>query len=467
MIAAASVLLGASLAVAFVPALLPVVLALDAALFVLFVIDRLRTPNPETFELDRSLPESVGLSSEFDRFVEIAPSRSLSRPFELELHEDFPDCFEVIARTRTKGLVAPALGDVSGGPDRVTLPPDGTCEARRTYRSNRRGEFRMGDLRLSVRGPLGLVVRQVRFAGSQRIAVESALANLRSTLALAASERWRDLGVRRRRRRGGQTEFESLRDYVRGDDVRQVDWKAYARRGKPTVRMFQEERGQELIVMFDCGRRMRSTAPGSTRGRSAVATAVNREWSKLDWALDAGLQLAAVALQQGDRVGCVVFDDVVRAWVQPARGKRQFSRLREAVLGFQPSGRESDLSRVLRELAVRHRRSATVTILSDVADPLSIAEQKNALASGSRRHRIVFACLDDPEVRRAAEGHDLEQLAGGLPGVAVQASAMEAIEERRLALRSLASTGVRMLDALPAEAAGPLLTAWLDARRSG
>ena len=152
-------------------------------------------------------------------------------------------------------------------------------------------------MRLRVRSPLGLVWRQGRLPGSQRIAVEPALAGLKNTLRLAASERWRDLGVRSLRRRGGMTDFESLRDYVPGDDVRFVDWKAFAHRGRPMVRQYQVERGQELILLLDCGRRMAATtAAGRTRG-----------WTKLDYALDAALQLAAVALQEGDRAFLMVF----------------------------------------------------------------------------------------------------------------------------------------------------------------
>ena len=447
---------------AFVPAGGALVLAADLGFVALLVFDRLRTPAPARFEVDRYLPEAAGLSDEFERRLCIRSDSGISKSFEIELHEDFPDCFEVVARTFGKPQALPQADDCSGGPDRLRVEPGVAGAARRVYKSSRRGEFRMGDLRLSVLGPLGLIRRQERFAGSQNMIIESALANLKTTLALAASERWRDLGVRQRRRRGGQSEFESLRDYVRGDDVRMIDWKAYARRGKPTVRVFQEERGQELIIMFDCGRRMRSTA-----GLTGVPVTADVRWSKLDWALDAGLQLAAVALQQGDRVGCVVFDDAVHAWVQPARGKRQFSRLRGALYGFQPSRRETNLSLVLRELAVRHRRSATVAVLSDVADPLSVDDQRRALASGSRRHQIVFACLDDPEVRALAEGQQLPNDDKSGSALALRACAQQAIEERRQSLRSLVSSGARVLDALPAETAGPLLTAWLDARRSG
>jgi uncharacterized protein (DUF58 family) len=236
--------------------------------------------------------------------------------------------------------------------------------------------------------------------------------NLKHTLKLAASERWRDLGLRTLRRRGGMTEFESLRDHVHGDDLRLVDWKAFAKRGRPIVRQFQEERGQEMILVFDCGRRMSVTSeaiaparetgdPSSATGTQASHASIRSKgagapssgarptasiagWTKLDHALDAGLQIAAVALQRGDRVGALAFDSKVRAYVPPMRGSRQLERLRDALFAQEASALESDLERALRELALRHRRRALVLILSDIADPLSIDRQRTALATGSR-----------------------------------------------------------------------------------
>ena len=249
------------------------------------------------------------------------------------------------------------------------------------------------------------------------------------------------------RRRGGETDFESLREYVHGDDVRRVDWKAFARRGKPMVRQYQVERGQELVLLVDCGRRMRiTTAHGRLRG-----------WTKLDWAIDAALELAAVALSKGDRVGGAAFERGLTTWVAPAKSGRQLTRLSRSLFGLQPSAHDSDLARALRELAVRHRRRATVILISDVADPYSVDAQRRALASASKRHRLVFAALDDPGLRAAAGG------TGAAPPV--RAAALELMGDRRRALRALAGTGVRVLDTLPAEAAAPLLAAWLDERR--
>ncbi len=438
-----------ALAVAL-PAARPAIVVLDLLLATLFAIDFARTPLPSTLDVRRRVPTSVGLSQDFERALLVVPGAAAG--LTLELREAFPPDFEV--RARAQGAVAG--GDPTGGPDRVQLPAPGRAAGRplevtRTYRASVRGAHALGDVRLRLRSPLGLVWRQARLPGGQRIAVEPALAGLRNTLRLAASERWRDLGVRSLRRRGGLTDFESLRDYVPGDDVRFVDWKAFAHRGRPMVRQYQVERGQELILLVDCGRRMAATAAaGRTRG-----------WTKLDHALDAALQLAAVALQEGDRVGVLAFDSEVRAWVPPRRGSRAFPRLMEAVFDLEPSSKEADLGRALQEVAARHRRRSMVVILSDVADPLSIDRQKSALARGGRRQRLVFAALDDPAVRAASTA---EQAPG--PGASsLRAGAMHVLEERRLALAQLSGAGARILNPLPADAAGPLLAAWLDAKR--
>src|SRR5262249_19011098 len=145
-----------------------------------------------------------------------------------------------------------------GASEHARFDAAGRAVLARRYRAELRGRAALGDVRVRVRGPHGLVERQARFAGELELAVEPALLRLSETLRLTASERWQDLGVRTLRRRGGLSEFESLREYVPGDELRHVDWKAFARRGKPMVRSYQVERGQELILLLDCGRRMRA-----------------------------------------------------------------------------------------------------------------------------------------------------------------------------------------------------------------
>lgn len=432
--------------------------ALDLVMAAAVLVELARTPRPDRLDVARRAPTRAGLSQDLERVVRIAARKDRSPAgLAVEVREEFPASFEVRERTGIDASerllrIPPLRDDPTGGPDLCRIPSQGHVDVVRVYRPHERGVHALGDLRLRVTSPWGLLQRQSRLSGATRIEVEPPLLGLKRTLRLAASERWRDLGVRLLRRRGGLMEFESLRDYVHGDDPRLVDWKAFAKRARPIVREFQEERGQELVLAFDCGRRMgATTAEGEARG-----------WTKLDHALDAGLQIAAVALQRGDRVGCLAFDSKVRAWLPPARGsargKGQLERIRDVVFALVASEKESDLERALRELGLLHRRRALVLILSDVADPLSLDRQRRALAAGSSRHKILFAGLDDPSIRAAAEGR-IEVDAG------VRAAAFALMEERRESLRRLHGTGVRVLDTLPAEAAAPLLAAWLEARR--
>ncbi len=428
-------------------------LGIDVVLGLTVWIDLLRTPRPALFQVDRRLPERVGLSRRFER--EVLVEAPAAAGLAAELDERFPAPFEVLTVTRDGVHEAPAA-DRPGAPDTVRFDSEGKARFVRAYRGNLRGLFSFESLRLRVTGPFGLWQRQARFEGGQELAVEPALLNLRQTLALAASDRWHDLGVRILRRRGGEREFESLREYVPGDDVRRVDWKAFARRGKPIVRQYQVERGQELILLVDLGRRMRATASGDDDAK-------RRGWTKLDWALDAAFQLAAVALAKGDRVGMAAFARGLVTFVAPARGSKQLARISSEHFRLLPREVDADPALALRELAVRHQRRATILILSDVADPLSVSDQRRALAATSRRHRIVFCALDDPGVRSWAHG---EGEAQGRSGAALRAAALELEEDRRRALRELARSKVRVVDALPAEAAAPLLAAWLEERQA-
>ena len=437
----------------------------DAVLLLGVLYDMVRVPNPSKLDVRRSIPDCTGLSVKFTRTVRIDVS-SLPRAggLRVELFEEFSPAFVPHERTvldpadrnvipvpdGPTGRVFPMEQDPTGGADRAVLPSAGPLDLERVYSCTVRGVYTVGDMRIRLSGPLGLMQRQKRLFGEQRIRIEPALLGLKNTLRLAASERWHDLGVRFLRRRGGVTEFESMRDYVIGDDRRSLDWKAFAKRGRPIVRQYQEERGQELILLVDCGRRMgATTARGDMRG-----------WTKLDHALDSALQLAAVALNRGDRVGMATFDAKLDVWVPPTRGKAQFGRLRDAVFDTQPREADSSLGRALQQVAVHHRRRATVLVVSDVADLLSAGRQRKALATAISRHKVIFAGLDDPAVRALATG-ELE----GDP--AERAVALHQMEEREKGLAELGRSGARVLGALPAESAAPMLAAWLEARRTG
>jgi uncharacterized protein (DUF58 family) len=427
-----------SLIAVLLPAIAAFVWLADFALIFMLGVDFLMTPPPDQLDVRRRIPRRVGLDREFDRALWIGPG--IADGLTISMHEE-----------RAPELECSEPGNTSrdGEDPQVALLPEGKpLVLTRKHAGRVRGRFAFGDLRVRLRGPLGLIWRQATVEAHQDLDVEPAMLGLNNVLKLAASERWFDLGVRRMRRRGGQREFDSLREYVPGDDPRQVDQKAFARRGTPIVKQYIEERGQELLILIDTGRRMgATTSVGSARG-----------WSKLDHALDAALQLSAVALQSQDRVGIALFDERLHEYLPAEKGMRHFERLRRSVYAAQPSKLESDLSRALRELSGHHSRRALVLVLSEVADPYEAPRQRAALSSGSKRHRLMFASLDDPAIRRAASGIDPVR-------PAERVAALSLREERRHSLAELSGSKARILDTLPAESAGRLLAAWLDERR--
>lgn len=430
------------------------VLAIDLALILGVTVEWFRTPRVESLEVERDLPIRIGLGRTSERRLRLrlpegTPRRHRSE-YRVWVHEATPLEVEAV----------PSEGATAHGGNREAsdeVPPEGgeldsgtTLELVRTYRFRRRGRHAFGPLRIRLQSPWGWIERTSRWNGQASVDVEPALPGLARALELSASDRWQDLGVRRLPRRGGRTEFESLRRWVAGDDRRQVDWKATARRGFVTVRESREERGQELWIAVDLGRPMAEAGAVSPSPDYAG-------WTRLDHALDAALTLASIALQQGDRVGIVAFDRRTRVSVAARRGKAHFATLKGRVFDLQPSPGPSDVGRALRELGTRHRRRAVVVVLSEVEDPLSAESQRRGLEHAAGHHRVVFAGFEDRgllEASRGGHGDPRRRLA----------AAMEHGDRER-AFGTLGKGRVRVLAPLPADACGQLLGAWLSARR--
>src|SRR5439155_3799118 len=171
-------------------------------------------------------------------------------------------------------------------------------------------------LHARVAGPWGLMQHQRVFPSEQTVSVFPDLRGASRLLLSDAALDLVNLGLRALRRDGRGTEFARLRDYAQGDSVREVDWKASARRTRPVTRVFESERSQTLLIGVDAGRSMAARVDGLT---------------KLDHAVNAALFLAFVAIKNGDRVGLVVFADGIKSYLQPHAGRTQYRKIVDAL----------------------------------------------------------------------------------------------------------------------------------------
>ncbi len=290
----------------------------------------------------------------------------------------------------------------------------------------RRGDFSFGDTYIRIVGRFGLAVRQVRVQSAESVSVYPNLQEIRRHEMAAVASRLARPGLHRMRIRGRGTEFESLRDYMPDDDIRAVDWKASAKRGKLVTRLYQEDKSQNIIMLLDCGRIMGPVVDGLTR---------------LDHAINAAAMLAHVASLSGDRVGLLAFGDRVLSYLPPRGGRSQTLAILKMTYNLKDAEGDSNYAHALGYLARRWTRRSLIVLFTDVVEPEASRPVITHLVGLSRKHLCLCVTMRDPEVERAAtappeSGEDAFDMA----------AATQVLEARRRAAAQLEAAGVNVLD---------------------
>jgi uncharacterized protein (DUF58 family) len=306
-----------------------------------------------------------------------------------------------------------------------------------------RGSFELGPVALRTLGGLGLVQRTIRYQLADRITVTPSLAGVRRYRLLALQHRLRDVGVRAIRRCGGGTSFASLREYVLGDDPRRIDWKASARRQKLITREYSVEQGQTVMIAVDAGRMMTQLAGDVPR---------------FEHALSAATLLADVAAQSNDHVGAIVFDDEVRVFVPPTRGRPALARIRAALTPVMATMAEPDYAAAFRLLAARQRKRSLIVLFTDVIDARASQALIALLARSAARHLpVVVAMRNDRLVEAAVPSRALSS-----SELFESAAAEELLSARDDALQRMRRAGVAVVDVSPSAMTAAVINRYLE-----
>jgi uncharacterized protein (DUF58 family) len=331
-------------------------------------------------------------------------------------------------RRRVRGLLRdawqPSAG-ASGNRHRVDLGPGERRTVSTALLPRRRGDLRSLGVTVRSRGPLGLAARQRTLDApgvvrslppfDSRKHLPSRLARLRELDGRAAV-----------RVRGQGTEFDSLREYVRGDDVRSIDWRASARNRNVVVRTWQPERDRRVVLVLDTSR----TSAGRVE-----------DVPRLDSAMDAALLLAALASRAGDRVDFVAGDRRVRARVRSARSRDVAAHLQDTMADLEPVIAEADWAGIVGAVTELGRQRALVVLLTPL-EPSAVEEGLlPVLPALTRHHRVVLASVRDPELEVLAAAR------GSIDEVYDAAAAERAMLRRRQTADLLVAMGVDVVDA--------------------
>jgi len=255
--------------------------------------------------------------------------------------------------------------------------------------------------------------------------------------------------------RGQGTEFDSLREYVIGDDVRSIDWRATARRADVVVRTWRPERDRRVVIVLDTGR--------TSAGRVGVDPTASDPggWPRLDWSMDAALLLAALASRAGDHVDFLAHDRVARAGLFGASRTELLAQLVEAMAPLQPALVESDARAMVAAVLRRVRRRALVVLLTDLNASALDEGLMAVLPQLSAKHQVLIAAVADPRVERLAAGRaDAAQVYDA-------AAAERARNDRRSIAARLRGSGVAVDHAPPEEMAPALADHYLAMKASG
>jgi len=311
--------------------------------------------------------------------------------------------------------------------------------------ARRRGTGTLHRVWLRWRGPLGLIAVHKVFKAERDVPIVPNLQPVRSLALRYFTPRESASGLKVERYVGDGTEFESMREYVRGLDPRGMSWKQSARHRKLICQEFRAERNHAVVIAVDAGRSMSDPVEGVP---------------KVDHAVTSGLVLAYAALRTGDRVGLYAFDAKPRQWMEPASGAGAFPTLSHRAAGIEYSEDETNFTLALAELATRLRRRTLVVLLTDFVDTITAELMVENVTHLARKHLVIFVALSDPAWQQLS---DQAPVAEAFLYESIVAA--EFALERSRVLKRLRRLGVLCIDAPPARVSTDLVNRYLDLKR--
>jgi len=262
------------------------------------------------------------------------------------------------------------------------LTPNETKILRYQLRPTKRGEYNFGALNVFVQSPLRLLKRRYRFGEAQMVAVYPSFLQMRQYELLAISNRLTEFGLKKIRRLGHSMEFEQIRPYVQGDDVRSLNWKATARRNELMVNAFQDEKSQSIYCLIDKGRVMKSPFEGLTL---------------LDYAINATLVLSNIALLKQDKAGLITFSEVLGQVLPAERKTGQLAKILEILYKQKTRYLESDYETLYANLRVRVRQRSLLLLFTNFETLNALQRQLPYLRRMAKEHLLIVVFFENTE----------------------------------------------------------------------
>jgi uncharacterized protein (DUF58 family) len=432
----------------------------DVLVVLLAIFEAARLPRPDAITVERRFEDSPVLGE----MTEI----------EIEVTQESNEILEV----RISDSLHPALAPMPLSGEVRAYPRD-AVRAKLHCIPNMRGDVKLGKVFLRYRGALKLAERWASADLEQMIRVYPPMERSpENTQLYLLRIRQIALQKRRLRLRGLGREFESLREYQRGDEIRNIAWPATARRGKLITREFTTERSQQVWIVLDAGRLSRTafellgpavpgTARPATRASGAGFSAqANDELpltiTQLDQSSGAAIALAQAVMQAGDKAGLLVYGQKIQQQLLPASGTGQLRLFVDALSQAHAEAGEANHFSAAARLKNLQRRRGLILWITELADSARRPEVVDAVLDLARRHMILLVVLGHPELDATAakQPENVDELF-------VATAAAEILERRRALLARLRSQGVLVVETSPDSVKADAINEYLEVKARG
>jgi uncharacterized protein (DUF58 family) len=298
-----------------------------------------------------------------------------------------------------------------------------------SLRPVKRGEYSFGAVNVLVSSPLQLLSRRFSFSSDKMVPVYPSYVQMRKYELLAIHHRLTEVGIKKIRKIGHNQEFELIKEYVSGDDIRTINWKATARKARLMVNQYQDERSQQVYSLIDKGRLMQMPFDGL---------------SLLDYAINACLVISNIAIKKFDKAGLVTFQDTIGTTLPASRKNNQMAVLQEMLYHQKTAFRESDFSRLHAHLRSKLNQRSLLLLFTNFESLSSMERQLPYLRSIAQRHLLVVIFFENTEMKVL-----LETPAATLRDVYYKAIAEKFSYEKKLIVKELQKNGIHALLSTP------------------
>lgn len=289
-------------------------------------------------------------------------------------------------------------------------------------RPESRGEYTFQAINVFVHGPLGLVKRRYIFEEKQVVKVYPSYMQMRRYQLLAMSNRLQEAGVKKVRKLGHSMEFEQIKEYVRGDDYRTINWKATARKQDLMVNNYTDERSQQIYCLINKGRVMKMPFNGLTL---------------LDYAINASLVLSNVALVRQDKAGLITFEKNLDTFLQADKKPTQMNQVLETLYRQKTDFLEADYEKLFSIIRNRITNRSLLVLFTNFESMESLQRELPALKKMAKYHLLLVIFFENTELKTL-----LDTKAGKLEDIYIKTIAEKFIFEKKLMVKELHKHGI-------------------------